>query len=105
MPDSTFKFSFGPWNIHSGADPFGPPVRAEISLANKLAYFKRNGFDAIQLHDDDAVPNIMDMAAAEAVKQARDLSRLLHPRSIAAQALATRPPSSAMWARSCPTRI
>ena len=23
----SFRFSFGPWNIHEGADPFGPPVR------------------------------------------------------------------------------
>lgn len=22
-----YKFSFGPWNIHWGADPFGPGVR------------------------------------------------------------------------------
>ena len=22
-----YRFSFGPWNIHEGADPFGPPVR------------------------------------------------------------------------------
>ena len=22
-----FRFSFGPWNIHEGADPFGPEVR------------------------------------------------------------------------------
>jgi hypothetical protein len=26
-----FKFTFGPWNIHEGADPFGPEVR-EIFL-------------------------------------------------------------------------
>ncbi|MCG2689919.1 hypothetical protein L6252_01405, partial [Candidatus Parcubacteria bacterium] len=27
-----FKFSFGPWNIHEGADPFGPAVRRSITL-------------------------------------------------------------------------
>ena len=30
---TNYRFSFGPWNIHSGADPFGPPVRDEFSFA------------------------------------------------------------------------
>jgi xylose isomerase len=25
-----FKFTFGPWNIHEGADSFGPEVRKTI---------------------------------------------------------------------------
>jgi len=29
-----YRFSFGPWNIHEGADPFGPPVRKERPFAN-----------------------------------------------------------------------
>ncbi len=28
-----YRFSFGPWNIHEGADPFGPPVRPSIPFA------------------------------------------------------------------------
>lgn len=31
-----YRFSFGSWNIHSGQDPFGPPVRDEFSLSEKL---------------------------------------------------------------------
>jgi len=27
-----FRFTFGPWNIHEGADPFGPMVRQSIEL-------------------------------------------------------------------------
>ena len=26
----TYRFTFGPWNISTGADPFGPPVRKEV---------------------------------------------------------------------------
>lgn len=52
-----FKFSAGPWNLHPGADPFGPPVRNERSLADALAIFKDLGFDFVQFHDDDAVPD------------------------------------------------
>jgi len=26
----SYRFTFGPWNISTGADPFGPPVRKEV---------------------------------------------------------------------------
>ena len=35
-----YKFSFGPWNIHEGADPFGPPVRQSLSFNDKLKFYK-----------------------------------------------------------------
>ena len=31
-----YRFSFGPWNISTGADPFGPPVRQELEFARKI---------------------------------------------------------------------
>ena len=31
-----FKFSVGPWNVHSGADSYGPATRNEIDLEEKL---------------------------------------------------------------------
>ena len=34
----TFRFSFGPWNIHEGADPFGPQVRESITFNKKRFY-------------------------------------------------------------------
>jgi xylose isomerase len=60
---SRYRFSFGPWNIHAGADPFGPPVRKEIPFAAKLREYKKLGFDAVQVHDDDVVPADLDFAA------------------------------------------
>jgi xylose isomerase len=51
-----YRFSFGPWNISTGADPFGPPVRKEIEFGRKLKAYKELGFDAVQFHDDDVVP-------------------------------------------------
>lgn len=53
---TTYRFSFGPWNISTGADPFGPPVRKEVEFASKIACYKQLGFDAVQFHDDDVVP-------------------------------------------------
>jgi xylose isomerase len=51
-----YRFSFGPWNISTGADPFGPPVRKEVEFGRKLKAYKELGFDAVQFHDDDIVP-------------------------------------------------
>ena len=50
-----YRFSFGPWNIHEGADPFGPTVRGGVEFARKLKLYKQLGFDGVQFHDDDAV--------------------------------------------------
>lgn len=55
-----YRFSFGPWNISTGADPFGPPVRREVEFAQKIRAYKELGFDAVQFHDDDIVPADLD---------------------------------------------
>ena len=60
-----YRFSFGPWNIHEGADPFGPPVRQPRDFESKLTVFKELGFDAVQFHDDDAVPGLDGLSAAQ----------------------------------------
>ena len=52
----TYRFTFGPWNISTGADPFGPPVRKEVEFAAKIRQYKKLGFDGVQFHDDDIVP-------------------------------------------------
>ena len=39
----TYRFSFGPWNISMGADPFGPPVRKEVPFAKKLREYRKLG--------------------------------------------------------------
>ena len=56
----SYRFTFGPWNISTGADPFGPPVRAEVAFAAKLREYKKLGFDGVQFHDDDIVPADLD---------------------------------------------
>ncbi len=42
-----YRFSFGPWNIHEGADPVGPTVRPSMAFDDKLAVYKTLGFDAV----------------------------------------------------------
>jgi xylose isomerase len=59
----TYPFTFGPWNIGTGADPFGPPVRKEVAFAAKVREYKKLGFDGVQLHDDDVVEADLDPQA------------------------------------------
>lgn len=60
-----FRFSFGPWNIHTGADPFGPAVRGCVPFSRKLALYRKLGFGAVQFHDDDAVPEMNRLSRAK----------------------------------------
>lgn len=87
---SQFKFSVGPWNVHSGADSYGPPTREEIDVYEKYRRFKEIGFDAIQFHDDDAVPNINDYTDEEIRQKARELRKVLDDLDLKAEFVAPR---------------
>jgi xylose isomerase len=87
---SRFKYSAGPWNVHNGADAFGPPVRDEISFAEKVKKYKEIGFDAIQFHDDDAVPNMNDLSDDQIIKEARKVKTMLDDYGLAAEFVAPR---------------
>jgi xylose isomerase len=71
-----YRFTFGPWNISMGADPFGPPVRKEVAFAAKIREYRKLGFDGVQFHDDDAVPDI-DQDPAGIEKAAAKTKKLL----------------------------
>ncbi|MEJ2555454.1 MAG: TIM barrel protein [Anaerolineae bacterium] len=85
-----YRFSFGPWNIHEGADPFGPPVRAAWDFDDKLAVYKELGFDAVQFHDDDAVPQLDDMSPAQIREQAQAVRQKLSDNGLVAEFVAPR---------------
>ena len=87
---SRFKYSAGPWNVHSGADAFGPPVRDEIEFATKVKKYKEIGFDAIQFHDDDAVPNMNDLSDDQIIKEAEKVKTILDDHGLAAEFVAPR---------------
>lgn len=69
MPDTkkktSYRFTFGPWNISTGADPFGSPVRKEMAFAAKIREYRKLGFDGVQFHDDDIVAADLDPRATE----------------------------------------
>lgn len=87
---SKFKFSVGPWNVHAGADSYGPATREEIPFEEKLKKFAEMGFSAIQFHDDDAVPNINDYTEEEIKEKARELKKQLDKHGLVAEFVAPR---------------
>ncbi|HIA48938.1 MAG TPA: xylose isomerase [Candidatus Hydrogenedentes bacterium] len=90
MSDASYTFSFGPWNIHEGSDPFGPEVRPSISFADKLTRYKELGFDGVQFHDDDAVPDIINKSASELSKEAAEMKKVLDDAGLVAEFTAPR---------------
>jgi xylose isomerase len=85
-----YRFSFGPWNIHEGADPFGPPVRPVSTFDEKLKAYVHLGFDAVQFHDDDAVPDLDRLSPAEIRAQAREVRKKLEDLGLSAEFAAPR---------------
>jgi len=85
-----YRFSFGPWNIHEGGDPFGPTVRRSVTFAKKLKLYKKLGFDGVQFHDDDAVPNLNKLGPREIVKEAKEVRRMLKDEGLTAEFVAPR---------------
>ncbi|MFV0439781.1 MAG: TIM barrel protein [Lachnospirales bacterium] len=87
---SKFKYSVGPWNVHSGADSYGPATRDEISFEEKVKTFAEMGFSAIQFHDDDAVPNMNELSIEEIKEEARKVKATLDKYGLAAEFVAPR---------------
>jgi xylose isomerase len=85
-----YRFSFGPWNIHEGADSFGPTVRPPISFDKKLPIYKELGFDAVQFHDDDAVPGLDDLTPAQISQRAQSVRHQLDDLGLLAEFVAPR---------------
>lgn len=87
---SMFKFSAGPWNVHEGADAFGPEVRKTIAFEKKVEMFKRIGLDGVQFHDDDAVPEINELNDGQIRAKARETKKILDHYGMAAEFVAPR---------------
>jgi xylose isomerase len=86
----TYRFSFGPWNIHEGADPFGPQVRDTIEFNKKLSVYQELGFGAVQFHDDDVVPNMNDLSTEQVINEAKAVKAKLDDHGLVAEFVAPR---------------
>jgi len=85
-----FRFTFGPWNIHEGADVFGPTVRKTITFDKKLEVYKSLGFDGVQFHDDDAVPVLEGKSSSQIQSEAKNLKSRLENLGLEAEFVAPR---------------
>jgi xylose isomerase len=85
-----FRFSVGPWNVHTGEDAFGPAVRNEISFEDKVRKFSELGIAAVQFHDDDAVPEMNDLSEEAITSRARQVKAVLDSHNLAAEFVAPR---------------
>jgi xylose isomerase len=85
-----YRFSFGPWNIHQGADPFGPAVRSARDFDDKLAVYKELDFDAVQFHDDDAVPELDTLSPTQIRERSRAVYQKLADCGLVAEFVAPR---------------
>ena len=91
MPElNEYRFSFGPWNIHEGEDPFGPPVRDSYSFDEKIGFYRDLGFVGIQFHDDDIVPDIDDKTHEQIMRQTRSVKRLIESLGLTPEIVAPR---------------
>ncbi len=90
MAATQYQFSFGPWNIHEGADPFGPTVREPVPFSEKLGVYKKLGFGGVQFHDDDAVPDLNDLPHDKVLARAREMRKMLDDAGLEAEFTAPR---------------
>ena len=88
--ENQYKFSFGPWNISEGADPYGPTTRPGQTFDWKLSKLKELGFDAMMFHDDDVVPNIDDKSPKQVLQEAKEIKKKLDDAGIMAEIVAPR---------------
>lgn len=87
---TSYRFSFGPWNISEGADPFGPEVRSAYPHESKYALYKPMGFDGVQFHDDDVVPALANLTPAQILQKAAEVGTMLKNQGLVAEFVAPR---------------
>jgi xylose isomerase len=85
-----YRFSFGPWNIHEGADPFGPPIRDSFTFDEKVEVYRQLGFVGIQFHDDDVVPGINDKTHAQLIARTKEVKTLISNHGLTPEVVAPR---------------
>ena len=85
---AVYRFSFGPWNIHEGADPFGPEVRESFTWDEKIATYRKLGFTGVQFHDDDVAD--ASLSYKDCMARAREVKKILDGEGLEAEFTAPR---------------
>jgi xylose isomerase len=85
-----YRFSFGPWNISEGADPFGVDVRPVFPHEEKFALYRPLGFEGVQFHDDDVVPHLDELTPAQIQAKASEVKAMLSNQGLTPEFVAPR---------------
>jgi xylose isomerase len=87
---TTYRFSFGPWNISEGADPFGVEVREAFPHEEKFALYRPLGFEGVQFHDDDVVPGLDGLKHEQMMRKAAEVKTMLDNQGLTPEFVAPR---------------
>ena len=87
---TNYRFSFGPWNISEGADPFGVEVRKAFPHEEKFALYRPLGFEGVQFHDDDVVPGMDALTPAQLMAKAGEVKAMLANQGLTPEFVAPR---------------
>lgn len=87
---SKYRFSFGPWNISEGGDPFGPNSRSTYEHEAKYALYRPLGFEGVQFHDDDVVPGLDAFTAPQVIAKTAAVKKMLDSQGLVAEFVAPR---------------
>ena len=71
MEKHGYRFSFGPGTSIEGADPSGRRVASPSPSTRSWRMYKELGFDGVQFHDDDAVPDLDDLTPEQIARKAK----------------------------------
>ncbi len=87
---TTYRFSFGPWNISEGSDPFGPDTRSAFPHEEKFALYRPLGFEGVQFHDDDVVPGLDELTPEQVLGRAAEVKTMLANQGLVPEFVAPR---------------
>ncbi len=85
-----YRFSFGPWNISEGADPFGGETRAAFPHEEKFALYRPLGFEGVQFHDDDVVTNLDAQSPQQISQKSAEVKTMLANQGLTPEFVAPR---------------
>ncbi len=85
-----YRFSFGPWNISEGGDPFGPDARPAFPHEKKFALYRDLGFEGVQFHDDDVVPGLDGLTPQQIQAKAAEVKAMLASQGLVPEFVAPR---------------
>src|ERR1700678_2278593 len=95
-PDPKLKFTFGLWTVGNiGRDPFGGPVREQLSPMEIADLLGEVGAYGVNFHDNDLIP--IDATPAQAQRIKKDFAKALKDNGLRVPMATTNLFSDPVW--------